>query len=177
MSTGRRRGPGRLVAAAAVALLLVVALAALALVPRSDDLPAAVDAVVALGGTPGRVTLAAEIAASHDARLVLAGDSIAFGREQGLACERDALCLRPEPWTTAGEARGLATLADEHGWETVVAATSDFHVNRARMLLGQCLDEVAVVGTDADPWTAAPWRSTVRELAGMVAGLTVARAC
>ena len=161
-------------AAALLALLVVVAL--LALVPRHDEVPAEVDAVIALGGSPGRVTLAAEVAEHHDATLVLSAGSIIHGHARGIICAQ-VVCLRPDPLTTAGEARGMAALADEHGWETIVVATSRFHVNRSRLLFRQCLDDVAVVGTDADPWTDAPLRTTLRELVGMAAGLTVVRAC
>ena len=133
-------------------------------------------AVLALGGSPDRVHLAAGLAETHDATLVLSAGSILHGHARGITCAQ-AVCLRPDSSTTAGEARGTAALADEHGWDTIVVATSEFHVNRSRLLFTQCLDDVAVVGTDADPWTDEPLRTTLRELVGMAAGLTVARAC
>jgi uncharacterized SAM-binding protein YcdF (DUF218 family) len=161
---------------AAAALALTVVLAALALVPRDDEVPDEVDAVIALGGSRARVALAIEVAETHDAALVLSAGSIVHGHAQGYTCVQ-TLCLRPDPATTAGEARGMTALTAEHGWETVVVATSDFHVNRSRLLFQQCLDEVAVVGTGAGPWPDASLRTTLRELAGLAAGLTVARAC
>lgn len=161
---------------AAGLLVLVAVVAVLALLPRHDEVPAEVDAVIALGGSPARVTLAAEVAEIHDADLVLSAESIIYGHARGITCAQ-VVCLRPEPKTTAGEARGTAALADEHGWDTVVVATSDFHVNRSRLLFRQCLEDVAVVGPDAGAWTGQPLRITLRELVGMVAGLTVVRAC
>jgi uncharacterized SAM-binding protein YcdF (DUF218 family) len=157
-------------------VLAVAAAAVVAAVPRDDALPDRVDAVVALGGSDARVTLARDIAAAHDAELVLSAGSIDFGRRQGLACDVDARCLRPDPDTTVGEARGMAELAAAHGWDTVVVATSSFHVNRSRLVFRQCLDDVAVVGTE-DPASPEVSRRRVRELAGMLASLTVQRAC
>lgn len=164
----------------ATTALLVVALAIAAVVavtPRFDDVPPDADVVVALGGSPGRVDLAHEIVEDTGATLVLSSESIDVGEHAGLRCGVDAICLEPEPHNTAGEARGMAALAQEHGWRQVVVATSSFHVNRSRMLFRQCLDEVAVVGTARDPWTEEPVLRFTRELAGMIAGSTVARAC
>lgn len=171
----RRRG-----CVGGVALLLLVGLLAgmvvWAAVPRDDALPADVDAVVALGGSPARVELAWEIATAHDAHLVLSAGSIDYGQRAGLACDVDATCLHPDPDTTIGEARGMAALAEEHGWDTVAVATSAFHVNRSRLVFRQCLDDVAVVGTD-DPASRDRTGRTLRELVGMLASATVERAC
>jgi uncharacterized SAM-binding protein YcdF (DUF218 family) len=156
--------------------LALAAVGVVAAVPRDDTLPDRVDAVVALGGSDARVALARDIAAEHDADLVLSSGSIFYGQGQGLACDVDAICLRPDPDTTVGEARGMAELAASHDWGTVAVATSSFHVNRSRLLFRQCLDDVAVVGTEdpASPMT--PWL-TLEELAGMLASVTVQRAC
>ena len=174
-SGGRR---GRVVLVIALALVGIMAgLAAVAVIPRHDEVPTDVDAVIALGGSPDRVELARRIAEDRDAALVLSAGSIRYGEEAGLACtDDDILCLHPEPSTTAGEARGAAALADEHDWQVVVAATDTWHANRSRLLLRQCLDDVAVVGVDDRQGFEAS-RRTLHELAGMAAGLTVERAC
>jgi uncharacterized SAM-binding protein YcdF (DUF218 family) len=162
---------------ALVAVLALAAVAVVAAVPRDDALPDRVDAVVALGGSDARVALARDIAAEHDAGLVLSAGSIDFGQGQGLRCDVDAHCLRPDPDTTVGEARGMAELAAAHGWEHVAVATSSFHVNRSRLVFRQCLDDVAVVGTKGPNASLEASRRTLRELAGMAASLTVERAC
>ncbi len=160
-------------------LLIVVVLAGVsgwAGIPRDDELPAEVDAVVALGGSAARVQLARDIAAAHEAHLVLSAGSIGVGQRDGLVCDLDAFCLHPEPNTTIGEARGMASLAGQHGWDTVVVATSKFHVNRSRLVFRQCLDDVAVVGSH-DPGVPVPVDRRVRELVGMLASVTVQRVC
>lgn len=60
------------------------------------------------------------------------------------------VCVRPEPYSTRGEARGFARLAREHGWASVVIVTSTFHVTRARLLFRRCFDgRVQGVGAHA----------------------------
>lgn len=170
------RGIRRAGVALAVLTVLLVAVAGWAAVPRDDELPTDIDAVVALGGGSGRVQLAREIAATHDAQLVLSATSIDVGQREGLACGVDALCLDPDPHSTIGEARGMAALAVEHSWDTVSVATSQFHTNRSRLVFRQCLDQVAVVGAH-DLSAPVTFGRQLRELVGMLASLTVRRAC
>ena len=60
------------------------------------------------------------------------------------------VCVRPEPYSTRGEARGFGRLARENGWRSVVVVTSTFHVTRARMLFRRCFDgRVQGVGAHA----------------------------
>ena len=157
-------------------LTAVVGVAVFAAVPRDDEVPETADAVVALGGSEARVELAQRLAAETGAHLVLSAGSIDFGQRVGLACDVDATCLRPDPDTTIGEARGMADLAEERGWQTVVVATSAFHANRSRLVFEQCLDDVAVAGAP-DPASPEPLMRTAREVAGMLASVTVERAC
>ena len=163
------------VALAGLALLLVVVVG-WAGVPRDDELPPDIDAVVALGGSAARVELARDIAAAHDAQLVLSAGSIVDGQRQGLECGVDARCLHPDPSTTIGEARGMAALAGQYGWDTVAVSTSQYHANRSRLVFRQCLDEVAVVGTH-DPGAPVTLGRIAREVVGMLASFTIQRAC
>ena len=48
------------------------------------------------------------------------------------------VCFRATPFTTRGEARHVARLADERGWRSLVLVTSTYHLSRARMLHGRC---------------------------------------
>jgi uncharacterized SAM-binding protein YcdF (DUF218 family) len=59
------------------------------------------------------------------------------------------VCLRPEPYSTRGEAETVGRIARERGWRRIVIVTSRYHVRRARMLFDRCLGagRVSVVGT------------------------------
>ncbi|GAB3531761.1 hypothetical protein GCM10027403_02720 [Arthrobacter tecti] len=60
------------------------------------------------------------------------------------------ICFRPEPLTTRGEARAVARLADEHGWDTVLVVTSRYHVLRSYQHIGQC-SEARLIMAASDP--------------------------
>src|SRR5688500_1313514 len=58
------------------------------------------------------------------------------------------VCVRPEPYSTRGEARLAARLARERGWDSLAVVTSRFHLMRARRLLERCFaGELALVGS------------------------------
>jgi uncharacterized SAM-binding protein YcdF (DUF218 family) len=171
---------------AAVAWLVVIAFVAVAglalyVMPRDDRVPPSADVVVVLGGAgPERAELGIELADEHDLDLVLSSSASIFARWQGRACNEDAICFEPSPENTAGEAQNMARMAEERGWEHVVVATSNFHTSRSRMLFRQCLgaDRVTVIGrTAADRASDTTPRLMLREATGVVAGLTIARAC
>lgn len=161
-----------------VAVIGVVAGVAL-LWPQDDELVAPA-AVVVLGGPAAeRTALGQSLAAEHDARLVLSASAQWFGRQAGLHCGDEVWCIDPVPVTTRGEARTVADLAHEQGWEEVAVATSRHHTARARILFRQCLGHrVRVVGVEhADGSWWADTYGQVREVIGIVAALTVQRAC
>jgi uncharacterized SAM-binding protein YcdF (DUF218 family) len=62
-------------------------------------------------------------------------------------CRRErVVCFVPDPFSTTGEAEGVARLARERGWERVLVVTSSYHVLRTRLLFERCLgDAVRVV--------------------------------
>lgn len=166
---------------AAVLLVILVGLGAVVwyAVPRDDD-PREPDAVVVLGGAGAeRAELGIALADRYDAELVLSSSAAIFGEWQGRSCDVDAICFEPFPANTAGEAENVARLADEHGWDHVTVATSDFHTSRSRYLFRQCLgrDRITVVGVDVDRGVGADLRLLVRETAGLIAGATIDRPC
>jgi uncharacterized SAM-binding protein YcdF (DUF218 family) len=162
-----------------VVIIAVAVASTYVLVPRHDEV-GPVDAVVVLGGGGGeRLALGLEIAEAQDVPLVLSAEGIDVGRDQGLACRVDVLCIDPEPVTTAGEAQTVAALARTHGWDRVAVTTSSFHVNRARLLFHQCFasDAVDVAGARADGSLPRDVYRYGRELLGHAAAVTVRRAC
>jgi uncharacterized SAM-binding protein YcdF (DUF218 family) len=174
--TRRRRA---ILGAAGLALILTGAAVA-ALWPR-NDVPRDPDAIVVLGGAGyERVELGIELADRYDAVLVLSSSAIRFGRERGVDCQTSPAgsCILPEPATTAGEARTVANLVEDRGWEHVTVATSDFHSTRARVLFGQCLgDRVTVVGARPSENWSRGLLTHLAEAAGTVVALTTRRAC
>jgi uncharacterized SAM-binding protein YcdF (DUF218 family) len=166
----------RRLAIMALILTCVVVGITIAMWPR-DDVPDQPDAIVVLGGGRAeRVQLGIELRDRYDAVLVLSASAWGYGYNMGLRCEVDAICVRPYPETTRGEAVTIAALAESYGWEHVTVATTRFHTARARVLFRQCLgDRVTVVG--ARPTEMRGPATYVREVLGTLAALTVHRAC
>jgi uncharacterized SAM-binding protein YcdF (DUF218 family) len=161
--------------------LVPLAMGAVVLVlwPR-NDVPRDPDAVIVLGGAGyERIDLGIELRERYDAVLVLSASAVRYGAARGFECGRDAICLGPTEWTTAGEARAAKQLLDAEGWDHITVATGRFHTTRARLLFRQCLGErVTVVG--APPYPGDDRRglhSYVAEASATVAALTVRRAC
>jgi uncharacterized SAM-binding protein YcdF (DUF218 family) len=76
------------------------------------------------------------------------------------------LCFLAVPYSTRGEARTVARLAREHGWQRIVVVTSTYHVTRARMLFRRCYHgQLWTVGTSS-PWPYLPeeWVSETGKL-------------
>jgi hypothetical protein len=183
------------------ALILVISLLCLALiaVPVAmvlfpyDDEPRAPDGVLVLGGVGReRIDLGIELTESYDVPLVLSSSATWFAAERGYRCSLgNAMCLqRPFAESTAEEAQDTASFVDEQGWDHIIVVTSSHHTARARILFRQCLgDDVSIVGAPR-PETipradrGRPWAVTgveplerVREVAGIIAAVTIRRAC
>ena len=164
--------------AALVAVLLVAGTAAFFnyMLPDNDT-PQDPEVVVVLGGAGGRVELGIELAERYDALLVLSSSAAELGENLGLSCGVDAVCVQPEPETTAGEAATIARMAREEGWGHITVATADFHTSRARYLFRQCIgrNHVTVVGAETD--RSRSRRVFVQESLATIASATVRRAC
>jgi uncharacterized SAM-binding protein YcdF (DUF218 family) len=165
----------------AAGLVLVMASAAVAALWPRSDVPRDPDAVVVLGGAGfERAELGIELAERYGAVLVLSSSAINFGRERGVDCGAypAVFCVSPQLATTAGEARMVATLVEERGWDHVTITTSEFHSTRARVLFRQCLgDRVTVVAAQPPADGARGLSTYVAEAAATVLALTTQRAC
>lgn len=108
------------------------------------------------------------MAASDAPRLLVLSSSAAdLYRNAGGSCDEVGVrCVMPEPETTAGEARLLARLADEDGWERLTVVTTDTHTARARMHLDACVDIPVEVVPVPTPWRPAKLQIAAREAAG-----------
>jgi uncharacterized SAM-binding protein YcdF (DUF218 family) len=88
------------------------------------------------------------------------------------------VCFRPAPYSTRGEARGALALAERNRWRSLLVVTSTYHVFRARMLFGRCLDghaRVYATGTS----TSLAWLplKMVTETIKLGLSLTTRRGC
>jgi uncharacterized SAM-binding protein YcdF (DUF218 family) len=163
---------------ASLIALSVVGVALVRWTAARDDAIASPDAVVVLGGAgPERAQLGGRLHERYEVPLVLSSSAQVFGSELGYDCP-PAVCITTDPETTTGEARGVARLAEQYGWDEVVVVTTDFHTARARMLFRQCLgDRVSVVGASRPDGDGPGLDRRLNEVAGMIAGSTVLRAC
>ena len=146
-----------------VALILALALlmtARLFVFPPTDRV-SQVDAVVVLSGDYGdRITGALDLMARRaspvlvhagqpDGRIVrdLCGGSTRF----------EVVCLQPQPDSTRAEARAVAHLARDRGWDSIALVTSKPHATRAGMLFRRCVEgDVRIVAT-SPPYTTRMW--------------------
>ena len=103
---------------------------------------------------------------SHYARALCAHGSQGFR----------VVCFDPHPYSTRGEARGIARLARQHGWRTVDVVTSRYHVFRAGMLIERCYHgRLRMIGASY-PWSDVPiaWLS---EWGKLLVQVTAERSC
>ena len=122
--------------------------------PDEDD-PRSADAVVVLaGGRKDRLALGLELMHRNVAGTLVISDGEAPGwTAANELCDGGSegfrvVCFHPDPYSTQGEAQGVARLARERGWRRVALVTSTSHVHRARMLFERCVPgDVEAVGT------------------------------
>ena len=137
------RRPLLLIALFAFAGLAVVSVPLFIL--YDDDRVATADAVIVLAGEKRRLSIALELVERGVAPVLVISDGIDPRWTQAnqlcrLGDPARIVCLRPEPYSTRGEARLAARLARERGWDSLVVVTSRFHLFRARTLFERCFD-------------------------------------
>jgi uncharacterized SAM-binding protein YcdF (DUF218 family) len=134
--------------------LLIVALIALAafavasvplFILYDDDQVAKADAVIVLRGEKQRLPVALELVERGVAPVLMISDGLnpRWTRANRLCRYGDperVVCLRPEPYSTRGEARLAARVARERGWDALVVVSSRFHLFRAHRLFERCFD-------------------------------------
>lgn len=187
--TRRRRWPRRLRRALAALVLLAIVAVGITLptvvLPETKAVPGDTDAVVLLAGGHGeRFATAERVLPRGDTDLLVVSNSTRDDWPGGRTrCDRsvdgyDIVCVEPVPLTLRGEARTIATLAGEEGWDQLTVLTSTYQVTRARMLFERCTGaEVAMVGArpDLDPldWV----RISVTELYALARDRLIQRGC
>lgn len=86
-------------------------------------------------------------------------------------------CFFPEPMTTRGEARAIARLAADNGWDDLIVVTSRYHLLRAATNLSQCSTaKITMVATDPD-LSAKQWLGRFVEETGGLAAAVLRPTC
>ena len=142
---------------AALVVVWAAATAVLFVWPREDE-PQRADAVVVLSGArTTRLAKGLDLMRERVAPTLVISDGNARGWAEGnRLCDGgsdfDVVCFRPRPYSTHGEANGIAELARRRRWRSLVVVTSRYHVTRARMLFRRCTDaRVRGVAAETSP--------------------------
>jgi uncharacterized SAM-binding protein YcdF (DUF218 family) len=99
--------------------------------------PRRADAIVSLDGDrPRRLRKAVELAAGGLAPtlVVVRGEEAAPELLTASDLPFEFLSVIPEPSSTRGEARQVARLSGERGWQRILVVTSTYHIPRARLI-------------------------------------------
>ena len=173
----------RAVALGAALLFVWIALDLYLFVFPQLDRPTTADAVIVLAGdrTPRLDKGLALLRAGVSHTLVISDGHDPLWPAANRLCDHGmagvtVYCFKPNPYSTRGEARGFARLAREHGWQSVVIATSRFHVTRARMLFRRCFPG-RVQGVGAHASLKRAWKNTATEVGKLLVQVTVQRSC
>ena len=109
------------------------------------------DAVVVLGGRPNRVPVGVALVRAGVAPVLVVFN--ADGAAPHSAEAGEVVAIRPDPYTTRGEAAIAAQLARERAWRSLVVVTSSYHVPRARRIFRRAFDgELTLVPAAATLW-------------------------
>jgi uncharacterized SAM-binding protein YcdF (DUF218 family) len=170
----------------ALAAAWLVVCAALFVWPREVGAPAKADAVVVLsGGRNARLDPALTLVRRGVAPVLVISSPVQDPRwrtaRRLCASRKQAfpfriICFEAHPYSTRGEARGIARLARTYGWSKVVVVTSTYHVTRARMLVKRCYHGgLSMVGAPSAWWRLPEdWAS---ETGKLIVQLTAERSC
>ncbi|MBA3787838.1 MAG: YdcF family protein [Actinobacteria bacterium] len=143
-----------------------------------DDEVATADAIVVLAGSKFRLPVALDLVERGVAPVLVISDGLdPRSPRANRLCRARArvLCPVPDPYSTRGEARLVARLAAERGWDSIVVVSSRFHLYRARLLFERCYEgRLAFVGAPS-PWWRKPLSVASEWIKLGVAG--VRRAC
>jgi uncharacterized SAM-binding protein YcdF (DUF218 family) len=154
------------------------------LLHKQDRLPSEADAVFVLAGSTKRLPVALDLVRHGVSKTLVVSEDNASGDP-----DRYALCHGPKPkrytlicqsaspFSTRGEARMIAGLADKNNWKSLVVVTSRYHIYRAHMLLRRCTRiNLYMRATDGDTW----WQKALAvplEYAKLVRSQVTQRGC
>ncbi len=92
--------------------------------------------------------------------------------------EVQVFCPTIEFSDTKGEARTIASLIHDQGWNHVVVVTSKYHVERAVLRLGRCFDgQISAVAAEPDLGVFGWLKKVSHEWLGTIEAQTIDRSC
>lgn len=108
--------------------------------------PTRADAVVVFYGGEERAPAAVELMETGVADALVLNHGLANGRLtepyfppcDDPTLDYEVICIAASPSDTLGEARAFSDLAEQRGWDSLIAFTTDFHSARARFHLERC---------------------------------------
>jgi uncharacterized SAM-binding protein YcdF (DUF218 family) len=165
-----------------LALIFGLLVARFMLWPASDT-PRHADAVVVLSGDHGdRLRMALHLLDEGVARTLVQVGSPDSPQASQLCSEQAAafetVCLSPNPGSTRYQARAVADLMRDRGWNNVVVVTTTHHLTRARLLFERCSDRKMQFVGSKPAYDSSTSRTVVfHEMGGLVDALTVSRGC
>ena len=122
--------------------------------PHMDPITRSDAVVVLSGGRTDRLPKGLALVKAGAAPTLVISDGRAQGYPQANALCRGGqpfkvVCFMPNPYSTRGEAEGVARLARTHGWHSLIVVTSRYHVFRSRVLFKRCFHgKLEVVGSE-----------------------------
>lgn len=138
------------------------------------------DAVVVFVGDPDRIRTASELMRRGVADNLVIPNGRRGETRTGVCEETEfqVFCPDTETIDTRGEARAIGQLAEERGWSSLIAVTSDYHVHRATYQLKTChTGPVVAVAVDSDLGRRGLLRKIAHEWVGTIAAMTTQRSC
>ncbi|MDH4176862.1 MAG: YdcF family protein [Thermoleophilia bacterium] len=131
---------------------------------RDDDPVSRADAVVVLAGGDTRLDVGLELVREGVAPVLVVsedtsgrdGRRVAFCANGGKGAKLgkvEVVCRKAAPFSTRGEARLVAGLADKRDWSSLVVVSSRYHLFRAERLFARCTDaKLALRGAPEEWW-------------------------
>lgn len=171
MRAGGRRGHRRwraVLAGLAVLLLSGCATVAATFVARPRvDAVQTVDALYVIGPAEGGIADARRLMAEGKARTLVV--TMTMDTRTGKVYPKDmcdpaaweVVCVKPDPYTTRGEAAALARLATERGWSRVAVMTDTSHIARTRLWMDRCVPVPVSVWASSERRTPLSWAGAV----------------
>jgi uncharacterized SAM-binding protein YcdF (DUF218 family) len=148
--------------------------------PDLTPLPGRADVIVQLGGPGDRRVVALDLARQGRAPLVAISVSVAetdtHWCDEGRLDEVSVVCFHSDPFTTRGEARSIAEMAQRYGWRSVILVTSRDQAWRATLRVRRCFPGEIFVATARLPWYRWPTQ-IVYQLGATIKAYTVETTC
>ncbi len=156
-----------------VTLALLVLVAAYAVggalfLARDDDPVSRADAVVVLAGGDSRLDVGLDLVREGVAPVLFVSEDVsgrddervafcAEGGESAKLVDVEVVCRTASPYSTRGESRLVASVAEKRGWGSLVVVSSRYHLFRAERIFERCTDARLAMRGAAESW----WRNVI----------------